>query len=79
MSGRDVVDALVLGIDVACRVGNAMYPEHYDRGWHITGSTGMLGAPPPARACSSSTRSRRRWRWASPPRSRSACASSSAP
>lgn len=43
-SGRDVIDALVLGIDVACRVGNAMYPEHYDRGWHITGSTGMLGA-----------------------------------
>jgi len=43
-SGRDVIDALVLGIDVACRVGNVMYPEHYDRGWHITGSTGMLGA-----------------------------------
>lgn len=43
-SGREVIDALVLGIDVACRVGNAMYPEHYDRGWHITGSTGMLGA-----------------------------------
>jgi len=21
-----------------------MYPDHYDRGWHITGSTGMLGA-----------------------------------
>ncbi|HMA08858.1 MAG TPA: MmgE/PrpD family protein, partial [Ramlibacter sp.] len=43
-SGRDVLDALVLGIDVSCRVGNAMYPDHYDRGWHITGSTGMLGA-----------------------------------
>ena len=43
-SGRDVIDALVLGIDVSCRVGNAMYPEHYDRGWHITGSTGTLGA-----------------------------------
>ncbi len=42
--GRDIIDALVLGIDVACRVGNAMYPDHYDRGWHITGSTGMLGA-----------------------------------
>ena len=42
--GRDVVDALVLGIDVACRIGNVMYPDHYDRGWHITGSTGMLGA-----------------------------------
>ncbi len=47
-SGRQVIDALVLGIDVACRVGNVMYPDHYDRGWHITGSTGMLGA---AAAC----------------------------
>jgi len=48
LSGRDVLDALVLGIDVACRVGNTMYPDHYDRGWHITGSTGTLGA---AAAC----------------------------
>ena len=47
-SGRSLIDALVLGIDVSCRVGNAMYPDHYDRGWHITGSTGMLGA---AAAC----------------------------
>ena len=47
-SGRAVLDAVVLGIDVACRVGNAMYPDHYDRGWHITGSTGTLGA---AAAC----------------------------
>lgn len=46
--GRELIDALVIGIDVACRVGNAMYPEHYDRGWHITGSTGTLGA---AAAC----------------------------
>jgi 2-methylcitrate dehydratase PrpD len=48
-SGRQVVDAVVLGIDVACRIGNAIYPDHYDRGWHITGSTGMFGA---AAACS---------------------------
>jgi 2-methylcitrate dehydratase PrpD len=47
-SGRALVDALVLGIDVSCRMGNLMYPEHYDRGWHITGSTGTLGA---AAAC----------------------------
>ncbi|MBI5720530.1 MAG: MmgE/PrpD family protein [Burkholderiales bacterium] len=47
-SGRALIDAMVLGIDVACRMGNVMYPEHYDRGWHITGSTGMLGA---AAAC----------------------------
>lgn len=43
-SGRALLDALVLGIDVSCRIGNVMYPDHYDRGWHITGSTGMLGA-----------------------------------
>jgi 2-methylcitrate dehydratase PrpD len=43
-SGREVIDALVLGIDVECRIGNCLYPEHYDRGWHITGSTGTLGA-----------------------------------
>jgi 2-methylcitrate dehydratase PrpD len=48
-SGRQVMDALVIGVDVSCRVGNAIYPHHYDRGWHITGSTGMLGA---AAACS---------------------------
>lgn len=46
--GRALIDALVIGIDVSCRVGNAMYPDHYDRGWHITGSTGTLGA---AAAC----------------------------
>ena len=48
MSGRALLDALVIGVDVECRVGNAIYPDHYDRGWHITGSTGMLGA---AAAC----------------------------
>jgi len=47
-SGRELLDALVLGVDVECRIGNCMYPEHYDRGWHITGSTGTLGA---AAAC----------------------------
>src|SRR4051812_34580654 len=43
-TGREVIDALVLGIDVSCRLGNCIYPDHYDRGWHITGSTGTVGA-----------------------------------
>lgn len=47
-TGREMIDALVIGIDVACRIGNMIYPNHYDRGWHITGSTGMFGA---AAAC----------------------------
>ena len=47
-SGRTLIDSLVLGIDVSCRIGNALYPQHYDRGWHITGTTGTFGA---AAAC----------------------------
>src|SRR5258706_140015 len=47
-SGREVIDALVLGIDVSCRMGNCVYPEHYDRGWHITASTSLSR---PAAAC----------------------------
>ena len=31
-----------------CRIGNAVYPAHYDRGWHITGTAGVFGA---AAAC----------------------------
>lgn len=48
LGGREIIDAVVVGIDVACRIGNMLYPDHYDRGWHITGSTGGLGA---AAAC----------------------------
>jgi len=48
LSGRELIDALVLGVEVSCRIGNAIYPDHYDRGWHITGTTGMLGS---AAAC----------------------------
>lgn len=47
-TGRQVIDAIVIGIDVSCRIGNMIYPDHYDRGWHITGTTGTLGA---AAAC----------------------------
>ena len=42
--GRDFLHALVLGAEVECRIGNAVYPAHYDRGWHITGTTGVFGA-----------------------------------
>jgi 2-methylcitrate dehydratase PrpD len=44
VSGRDFLNAMVLGIEAECRIGNAVYPDHYDRGWHITGSTGAFGA-----------------------------------
>ena len=44
VSGVDLMAALVIGIEVECRMGNSVYPEHYAMGWHITGSTGVFGA-----------------------------------
>ncbi len=44
MSGRDLLTAMIVGVEVECRIGNAVYPHHYDRGWHITGTAGVFGA-----------------------------------
>jgi 2-methylcitrate dehydratase PrpD len=44
MSGEDFLTAMILGIEVDCRIGNCVYPHHYDRGWHITGTAGVFGA-----------------------------------
>ena len=44
MTGAELLHAFILGVEVECRIGNAVYPEHYDVGWHITGSTGVFGA-----------------------------------
>jgi len=44
VSGPAFVTALATGIDVECRIGSAVYPDHYDIGWHITGTAGVFGA-----------------------------------
>jgi 2-methylcitrate dehydratase PrpD len=44
VSGQELLHALILGVDVECRIGNAVYPDHYHVGWHITGTTGVFGA-----------------------------------
>jgi 2-methylcitrate dehydratase PrpD len=44
LSGAQLLHAMILGIEVECRIGNSVYPDHYDRGWHITGTTGVFGA-----------------------------------
>ncbi len=44
VSGKDFLNALVLGVETECRIGNSVYPNHYDAGWHITGTTGVFGA-----------------------------------
>jgi 2-methylcitrate dehydratase PrpD len=43
-SGRDLVLAFILGFEVESRIGNAVYPAHYQAGWHITSTTGVFGA-----------------------------------
>lgn len=44
VSGEDFLHAFILGVEVECRIGNSVYPPHYDVGWHITGTTGVFGA-----------------------------------
>lgn len=44
VSGRDLLLALVLGQEVACRIGLSMSPSHYNKGWHITATCGVFGA-----------------------------------
>ena len=44
MSGEQFLLAFVLGVEVECRLGMAISPEHYRRGWHITSTCGVFGA-----------------------------------
>jgi 2-methylcitrate dehydratase PrpD len=44
VSGKEFLNAVVLGVETACRIGNAVYPNHFDIGWHITGTAGVFGA-----------------------------------
>jgi len=44
MTGPELLHAFILGVEVECRIGNAVYPAHYDIGWHITGTAGVFGA-----------------------------------
>jgi 2-methylcitrate dehydratase PrpD len=42
--GTDFMHAFILGFEAESRIGNAVYPAHYDAGWHITGTAGVFGA-----------------------------------
>lgn len=44
VTGRDFVHAFILGFEVESRIGDAVYPAHYEAGWHITSTTGVFGA-----------------------------------
>jgi len=44
ISGIDFLHAFILGFETESRIGNAVYPAHYDAGWHITATAGVFGA-----------------------------------
>ncbi|WP_375462125.1 MmgE/PrpD family protein, partial [uncultured Enterovirga sp.] len=44
VDGGAFLEALAVGYEVCCRVGAAMGPGGYERGFHITGVSGIFGA-----------------------------------
>jgi 2-methylcitrate dehydratase PrpD len=48
LAGRELLHAFTIGVETSCRVGLAVMPTHYRRGWHITATCGIFGA---AAAC----------------------------
>jgi 2-methylcitrate dehydratase PrpD len=43
-SGRDLMTAYQVGVEVECKVSEAILPRHYQHGFHSTGTVGTIGA-----------------------------------
>ena len=44
VTGPQLLMAFALGFEIECRVGAAVSPGHYPKGWHITSTCGVFGA-----------------------------------
>ena len=44
ISGRRLIDAYVVGVEVTVKLAEAIGIDHYHRGWHGTGTIGVFGA-----------------------------------
>lgn len=44
VSGPDFLLAFALGFEIECRIGGAVSPGHYPKGWHITSTCGVFGS-----------------------------------
>ena len=44
VTGPELLLAFVLGFEMQCRIGSAISPGHYAKGWHITSTCGVFGA-----------------------------------
>lgn len=43
-TGRELLTALVVGVEVSCKIAEAINPRHYTGGFHSTGTIGIFGA-----------------------------------
>jgi len=44
VSGRSFLTAFLTGFEVECKIAEAIYPEHYKKGFHTSGTVGTFGA-----------------------------------
>ncbi len=44
VTGAELLVAFILGVELECRIGRAIFPGHYAKGWHITTTCGVFGA-----------------------------------
>jgi 2-methylcitrate dehydratase PrpD len=44
VTGPELLLAFVLGFEIECRLGAAVSPGHYPKGWHITSTCGVFGS-----------------------------------
>jgi 2-methylcitrate dehydratase PrpD len=44
VTGAELLLAFLLGVELQCRIGAAISPGHYAKGWHITSTCGVFGA-----------------------------------
>jgi 2-methylcitrate dehydratase PrpD len=43
-SGKACLESYLVGMEVISKVGRGIAPDHYDKGWHSTGTLGTLGS-----------------------------------
>ncbi len=43
-SGRRLLEAFLIGLEVECKVSEAIHPRHYQEGFHSTATVGTIGA-----------------------------------
>lgn len=44
LSGKELLLGYLAGYETEVRIARAIYPSHYDAGWHVTGTAGTFGA-----------------------------------